>query len=124
MNTYLLAAAGLSTVGGILHSVLGERLILSQLTTAGMPQLLGSATFAHRVLRLFWHLVSVAWWGFATLLVLLARMPASGEYQRLIWAIALTFLASAVLSFGVSRGRHFSWGVLLMIAVLTMLGGR
>ena len=28
----------------------------------------------------------------------------------------LTFLASAVVSLGVTRGKHFSWGVLLIIA--------
>ena len=124
MNAYLLAAAGLSAAGGVLHSVLGERLILSKLTAAGLPQVLGSSAFALRVLRLFWHLVSVAWWGFAGLLALLAVMPVSDEHQRLIWAIALTFLASAVLSLGVSRGKHFSWGVLLIVAVLAWLGGR
>ncbi len=122
MNPYLLAAAGLSAVGGVLHSVLGERLVFSKLTTANLPRLLGSSVFALRVLRLFWHLVSVAWWGFTALLVLLARMPASGEHRHLIWAVALTFLASAAVSFGVSRGKHFSWGVLLMVAVLAWLG--
>jgi hypothetical protein len=123
VNTYLLVAAGISAVGGVLHSILGERLILSRLGTAGLPETLGSSAFTLRVLRLFWHLVSVAWWGFTALLVLLASMPASKVDERLIWAIALTFLASAVVSFTVSRGKHFSWGVLLIIAVLTWLGG-
>jgi hypothetical protein len=123
MNTYLLVAAGMSAVGGVLHSILGERLILSRLTSEGLPATLGSPLFSLRVLRLFWHLVSVAWWGFTALLVLLASMPASGDTRRLIWAIAFTFLASAVVSLIVSRGKHFSWGVLLMIAVATWLGG-
>ncbi|MDH3456715.1 MAG: hypothetical protein OER90_07710 [Gemmatimonadota bacterium] len=123
MNTYLLAAAALSAAGGVLHSVLGERLILSKLTTAGLPELIGSSVFTLRVLRVFWHLVSVAWWGFAGLLVLLATMPGSGEHQRLIWAIALTFLTSAAVSLSVTRGKHFSWSVLLVVAVLTWLGG-
>ncbi len=122
MNTYLLVAAGISAVGGTLHSVLGERLLLSKLATAGLPETLGSPVFALRVLRLFWHLVSVAWWGFAALLVLMASMPASDDNQRLLGVIALTFLASAVLSFLVSRGKHFSWGLLLIIAVVTWLG--
>ena len=122
MNTYLLVAAVISAVGGILHSILGERLLLSKLTTAGLPETVGSSVFALRVLRLFWHLVSVAWWGFSVLLVLLASMRASDDYQRLIWAIALTFLTSAVVSFIVSRGKHFSWGLLLIIAVLAWLG--
>jgi hypothetical protein len=121
VNTYLLVAAGLSAVGGVLHSFLGERLILSRLSTASLPETLGSSVFTLRVLRLFWHLVSVAWWGFTALLVLLASMPASDENRRLIWAIALTFLAFAVVSFIGSRGKHFSWSVLLIIAVLTWL---
>ncbi len=122
MNIYLLVAAGISAVGGVLHSILGERLLLSKLASAGLPETLGSPVFALRVLRLFWHLVSVAWWGFTALLILLASMPASADNQRLILAIALTFLASAVVSFIVSRGKHFSWGLLLIIAVVTWLG--
>ncbi len=121
MNTYLLLAAGISAIGGILHSILGERLILSKLEASGLPETLGSSLFALRVLRLFWHLVSVAWWGFAALLILLASMPPTEDNQRLIWAIAATFLASAMVSFIVSKGKHFSWGMLLIIAVLIWL---
>ena len=77
MNTYFLLAASISAVGGVLHSILGERLLLSKLASGDLPETLGSPVFALRVLRLFWHLVSVAWWGFAALLVLLASMPAS-----------------------------------------------
>ena len=76
MNTYLLVAAVTSAVGGVLHSILGERLMLSKLATVGLPETIGSSVFALRVLRLFWHLVSVAWWGYTVLLVLLASMPA------------------------------------------------
>ena len=122
MNTYLLVAAVTSAVGGVLHSILGERLMLSKLATVGLPETIGSSVFALRVLRLFWHLVSVAWWGYTVLLVLLASMPASDDNQRLIWAIALTFFVSAVVSFVVSRGKHFSWGLLLIIAVVAWLG--
>ncbi len=74
MNAYLLVAAGISAIGGLLHSILGEHLILSKLEPAALPETIGSTAFTHRVLRLFWHLVSVAWWGLATLLVLLASM--------------------------------------------------
>lgn len=121
MNAFLVAAAGVVTLGGVLHSLLGERLILSKLSTASLPKVVGSSDFTLQVLRLFWHLVSVAWWGFALLLVLLARMP--GEANRsLLLAIAATFLASAIVSAVVSRGKHFSWGVLLLTAILTWLG--
>jgi hypothetical protein len=124
MNAYLVAAAGLSVVGGALHSVLGERLILSKLASATLPRVLGSTDLTLRVLRLFWHLVSVAWWGFAVLLVLLASMPSTADGQLLLLAITVTFLASAIVSSTVSRGRHFSWGVLLLVAIMTWLGAR
>ncbi len=48
MNTLLLVAAGISAVGGVLHSILGERLILSRLAIAGLPETLGSPVFAAR----------------------------------------------------------------------------
>ena len=124
MNPYLLSAAGLSVVGGVLHSALGERLIFSKLSNASLPAVLGSSEFVLRVLRLFWHLVSVAWWGFSALLALLASMPSGADHQRLVWAVAITFLASAIVSAAVSRGKHFSWAVLLLIAGLTWLGTR
>jgi hypothetical protein len=122
MNAYLLAAAGLCVSGGVLHSVLGERLILSKLVSGSLPEVVGSSDLTLRVLRLFWHLVSVAWWGFAVLLILLASMPTAEENRRLLLAITVTFLASAVVSSTVSRGKHFSWGVLLLIAIMTWLG--
>lgn len=122
MNAFLVAAAGVVTLGGVLHSLLGERLILSKLSTASLPKVVGSSDFTLQVLRVFWHLVSVAWWGFALLLVLLARLPAGEGNRSLILAIAVTFLASAIVSAVVSRGKHFSWGVLLLTAILTWLG--
>lgn len=124
MNNYLVAAAALSAVGAVLHSVLGERLILSRLQPDALPQTLGSKAFTLRVLRLFWHLVSVAWWGFAALLVVMAFAPRDDDRQRLLAVIALSFVASAAVSAVISRGRHFSWGVLLAIAALSWLGMR
>ena len=38
MNTYFLLAAGISAVSGVLHSILGERLIFSKLAAAGLPE--------------------------------------------------------------------------------------
>ena len=43
MNTPLLVAAGFSAFGGLLHSILGERLILSKVATEGLPETLGSS---------------------------------------------------------------------------------
>ena len=123
MNSFLVVAASLVILGGILHSILGERLILSNCEPKQLPETLGSSVFTLQVLRLFWHLVSVAWWGFATLLAYLATIPVDAASQPLVRIIALTFLVSALAAFILSRGKHFSWGVLLIVAVLAWLGG-
>ena len=75
MNIFLVIAAGLSLLAGILHSILGERLILKRMSSDDLPTTVGSGDFVFRVLRIFWHLVSVAWWGFAVLLWVLASHP-------------------------------------------------
>jgi hypothetical protein len=45
MNTFLAAAAVLSLLGAVLHSVLGERLIFRSLSLDGLPAVAGSALF-------------------------------------------------------------------------------
>jgi hypothetical protein len=108
-----------------LHFVLGERLIVSRLSTTGLPDLMGSADFTKRVLRLFWHAIGIAGWGLAAVLLVLAWLPSlDGTAERIATIIALTFLASSVYAFLQSRGRHFSSAVFLAIAVITWLGIR
>ena len=76
---YLLAA-GLAVALGIAHSFLGEKYILIRLfRRSDLPQLFGGTEFTIRTLRFAWHLTSVAWWGAAALLFLLARGPLSSS---------------------------------------------
>jgi len=125
VNPFLLIAAGLVLLAGVLHSVLGERLIVRRLSTQGLPDLMGSAEFTKRVLRLFWQAIGIAWWGLAAVLLVLASLPSLDETaERIATIIALTFLASSVYAFLQSRGRHFSWAVFLAIALITWLGIR
>ena len=125
MNIYLGTAAVLSLLGGVIHSVLGERLIFRVLPEAGLPEVSGSRTFTKRILRLFWHLVSVAWWGLAAVLWGLAAIPNLDATARwLANLIGLTFLASFIVALVGSHGRHFAWVVLLLIALLVWLGLR
>ena len=123
MNFLLAAAATVAAIAAPLHSVLGERLIFAKLSGHELPELLGSDRFLRTVLRLFWHLVSVAWWGFAAILWLLALLPSLDQLARSIGIIvAWTFLASAIYALITSRGRHFAWGVLLFVGIATWLG--
>ncbi len=125
MNPFLAVAAGLAFLCGALHSVLGERLILGRLSAEVLPPVLGSTDFTKRILRLMWHGISIAWWGIAGVLIVVASLAdLDPTTTRIAAIIAITFLASSVLSFLHTRGKHFSWGLFLAIAVSTWLGIR
>jgi hypothetical protein len=119
--SWMLATAAVLTVGiGIAHSWLGERYLLVRLLRrADLPPLLGGVEFTQGIIRFAWHLTTVAWWGLAAVLVFL-----SGAVQRVsvaqgvLWSIAGTFAASAILTMAASRGRHLAWVVFGTIAVL------
>jgi hypothetical protein len=119
MSTLLMLAAFLALVLGVAHSVLGERYILIRLfRRKDLPHLFGSADFTIRTLRFAWHITSIAWWGFAALLFLLARDAVSAS--RVAGVLAATSLVSCAISLIMSRGRHLSWIVFLTIGVVAL----
>ncbi|HSC80175.1 MAG TPA: hypothetical protein VLC08_07470, partial [Chitinolyticbacter sp.] len=73
MTWPLYLAALLAGLLGLAHSVLGECYILIRLfRRQDLPKLFGSQDFTLRTLRFAWHLTTLAWWGFAALLLALA----------------------------------------------------
>jgi hypothetical protein len=123
MNFYFVVAAFLTLVIGVAHSWLGERYILVRLfRRQNIPHLLGSDAFTKRTLRFAWHLTTIAWFGAAALLLVLASSPLDASARMLSGVIAATFLASAVVALAGSRGRHLSWIVFLLIAALVWMG--
>ena len=123
MNFYFVAAAVLVVGIGIAHSWLGERYILMRLfRRQNMPHLFGSDDFTKRTLRFAWHITTVAWFGAAALLSILASYPIDDSARMLSRVIAATFLVSSIVALLGSRGRHLSWVVFLLIAVLVWMG--
>jgi len=123
MNLLLLAATVLTIAIGITHSWLGERYIISRLLRRDdLPKLFGDDSFTRQTLRFAWHLTTVAWSGLAAvLLVLSGVMIGVRVSDGLIFAVAQTFVASAVLALILTRGRHLSWVVYSIIAALCLL---
>ena len=121
MSVLLVVAAILIALLGMAHSYLGERYILVRLfRRTDLPSLFGGQAFTRHTLRFAWHLTTVAWLGLAGLLVVLGSASAGGA-QRQARVIAATFAASGVVSLIGSRGRHLSWVVLFIVAVLVWL---
>src|SRR5436305_13858267 len=119
---YLLAAA-LALGLGVAHSFLGEKYILIRLfRRSDLPKLFGGTEFTIRTLRFAWHLTSVAWWGAAALLFLLARGPVSSSAVSAV--VAAVFLVSAGITFFASRGRHLAWPVFLAIGFIALYGAQ
>jgi len=123
MNLYFVVAAVLAIAIGLAHSVLGERYILIRLfRQPNIPHLFGTDDFTKRTLRFAWHLTTIICFGLAALLFILASFRLDRSGRMLSGAIAATFLACAILALIGSRGRHLSWVVLLIIAVLVLMG--
>lgn len=102
--TLLIAAALLVAISAA-HSYLGERYILIRLfRREDLPRLFGSDSFTRKTLRFAWHITSVAWLGFAAVLVVLAGP--SVQSSTLARIVGATFLVSAAVSCFGSKGRH------------------
>ena len=118
-TAFLYLAAFLAFAVGLAHSILGERYILVRLLRQDtLPPLFGGTTFTARTLRFAWHLTTVAWWGLAALLVLLAGRAIS--FRNVSAVLAATFLLTGAVTFIVSRGRHLAWIVFLAIGGISL----
>ncbi|MGI9238234.1 MAG: hypothetical protein ACR2QZ_12605 [Woeseiaceae bacterium] len=116
----MLIAAALLAIGiGLVHSFLGERYILIRLFRQPLPKLFGDDHFTKQTLRFVWHILSVAWFGFAAALVLL-NSPNVSRSDLLI-VIGATFGVTGLIALIASRGRHLSWIVFGVISALCLI---
>ena len=115
----LLLAAFLVLLIALAHSYLGERYILVRLFRRPLPKLFGSDDFTKRTLRFAWHITSIAWLGFAYLLL----QANAGQLSRAnaLLVISATFAITALVALVGGRGKHWSWPVFTAIAVLSYL---
>lgn len=114
----LFIAATLTIAIGIIHSVLGERYILIRLFRQPLPKLFGSDEFTRKTLRFAWHVTTIAWFGFAALMVLV--QVERGTSAAVAVAMAATFALTSLVALVASRGRHLSWIVFAAIAGLCL----
>lgn len=123
MNAYLIAGSVLAFAIGLAHSYLGERYILMRLFRRGnLPRLFGSDDFTKQTLRFVWHATTIAWWGLGAIMVVYATGQVDQPGRAVLTVVAVTFLFTAAITLVHTKGRHLSWVVFLVIAVLCWLG--
>ena len=119
MTILIYSAAFLAFAIGVVHSVLGERYILTRLFRRdNLPKLFGGTDFTTQTLRFAWHITTIAWWGFSAILVLLAADAFS--FTNLSMVIAITFLMTGTVALVASHGRHLSWVVFIFIGGVSL----
>lgn len=102
-----------------MHSLLGERFILIRLFRRdNLPKIFGSSEYTKATLRFAWHLTSVAWIGFAMILVHIANPPINANVIGNI--IGVTFLIHGGVALVGSKARHLSWVVFLVVGVASI----
>lgn len=120
MELLLYFSALLFVVLGVAHSYLGERFVLAPLQRMPeLPKLFGSARFMRQILRLAWHVTSVAWFGLACIVAMLAHPPL--DLQAVSAVIGITAFVSFLLVVILTRGRHkAAWVMFLVISAVTL----
>lgn len=114
----LLAAAALTFLLSIGHSVLGEKYLIGPLVKLDkLPVILGGVGQTRGVLRFAWHLTSLLWLGLAAVLAFM-HWDSGSASKAFLWMIVLVFGFSGLYALWSTRGAHRSWVYFLAIAAL------
>lgn len=126
MNWYFVIAAALAFLVGLVHSVLGERLIFRRLRQDGFVPTNGGKLLGERHVRILWaswHVLTVFGWCIASILLWLSLPSSSTSSAWFIeQAVVIAMLAGSALVFIGTKARHPGWAGLLAVAVFVWLG--
>lgn len=129
MRFFILAAGALCIVLGLVHSLMGEYLIFKGRRKPGtLVPTISKEGLKEKYLPIIWatwHLVSLLGFGIGLILLSLSISNENldrGEFGFIIDTLSIAMLASSVLVFIATKGRHMGWFVLLVIAILLFLG--
>jgi hypothetical protein len=126
MNMYFVAAGIMTFAIGLVHSILGERLIFRRMRSAGFIPTNGGQVLREphvRILWASWHLVTVMGWCIAAGLFWIALPSSMHLVQSVVpKVVAASMLASSFLVLIGTKGRHLGWVGLLGVAILTAFG--
>ncbi|MEM9385509.1 MAG: hypothetical protein AAGA68_10640 [Pseudomonadota bacterium] len=111
---WLFSGGALGSVVAVVHAVLGQRLILRQVS--------GLSAVGKRVLLAVFHLSSL-YWALAGLLMMWLALAAPKEHVRPLGIVVMViYLSRAIGNFWATRGRHFGWVLLTVCGALVGAG--
>lgn len=114
----LLAAAILTLVLGLGHSIMGDKkLITPILEMQGLPAPRGSVRGTRLVLRFGWHLTTLLWCGMAVLLAWMHFVPADLS-RPFLWMVAVVFCLCGIIPLASGVSGHTSWVYFFLISAL------
>jgi hypothetical protein len=126
MNWYLFTAAVIAFLVGLIHSVLGERLIFSRLRQGSVVPTNGGTLLDERHVRILWaswHVVTVLGWCLAAVLLWLSRTATSSNLPWFLGlAVIFAMLFSSALVFIGTKAKHPGWIGLLVVAIFVWFG--
>jgi len=123
MNVLFVVAAGVLAVVALAHSVLGEILVFGSLRTQGVVPTAGRPVLRESQVRILWgtwHLATVLGLALSALLWRLGTAPWT-DAALAAWVAdvaGVATLASGLLVFYATRGRHPAWVPLMAVAAL------
>jgi hypothetical protein len=126
MNAYFVAAGVLAFAIGLVHSVLGERLVFRRMRGQGLVPTDGGHVLHEphvRILWASWHVVTALGWCVAAVLLWLGQ-PSQAQLAQSVVAKAVVgalFVSSMLVLVG-TKGRHPGWIGLLIAAILVLAG--
>ena len=127
MNWFLFSASIITFVVGLIHTVLGEVIVFRKMRRHGFIPTDGGSLLSEsdvRILWSTWHALTAFGWGMALLLLWLARHSShDSTYPLLINIVATSMLVGSALVFIGTKGRHPGWVGLLIVALLSWIGG-
>ena len=115
MRDLLVQSAGILALAvSVVHGMLGETKVFRRVRIE--PE------WGRRLIRLVWHAGTVAWMGFAVLLI---AAPSFGSDAARTWIVAVSIVAfgcAAIANAWATRGRHFGWMAMALVVGLAAAG--
>ena len=115
---FIYLSAATIFITAIIHSLLGERRLISPILALGEGPL--QHLMVRQLIRFAWHFTSVLMFLSAVVLLIVANMPSSSA-RYIIAVIGLTYLAVGLFDGVVSRGKHIGWWFLTAAGGLALM---